>query len=172
MQEEKDLRNENEDEEEQDNNIYLEQIKKLKENSVSKDDYEKLEKERNELVKAFVEGKDIDIPGTSKEEEETDTEINNLRESLLKEDSELSNLEFWENSLKLRKAIIERDGEEADPFLPHSSQFAPSEDDRASVDRVVSVVEECIEKAEGNAETFRALLNAKILDDKMPTKRK
>ena len=161
-----------EKEENKDNSIYIDEIKKLKENTVSREDFEKLEAERNELLKAYIDGKDIDIDLPGENDTDSDKTIEELRKSLLREDSDMTNLDFWKKSLKLRKEIIERDGEDADPFLPHSSQYVVSQDDKNSVARVVSAVEDCIEKSEGNPETFRALLNSMIMDDKMPTRKR
>ena len=161
-----------EKEENKDNSIYIDEIKKLKENTVSKEDFEKLEAERNELLKAYIDGKDIDIDLPGENNTDSDKTIEELRKSLLREDSDMTNLDFWKKSLKLREEIIERDGEDADPFLPHSSQYAVSQDDKNSVARVVSAVEDCIEKSEGNPETFRALLNSMIMDDKIPARKR
>ncbi len=160
-----------EQQEEQENSVYIEQIKKLKDNTVSKEEYQKLANERDELLQAYIEGKEIDI-NLPEKDDDSDKSIDELRKSILTESSDLTNLEFWEKSLELRDAIIERDGEDADPFLPKSSQYAVSQDDRDSVERVVSTVKDCIEKAEGNPDTFRALLNSKIMDDKIPNMKK
>ena len=88
-----------EKEENKDNSVYIEEIKKLKENTVSKEDFEKLEAERNELLKAYIDGKDIDIDLPGENDPDSDKTIEELRKSLLREDSDMTNLDFWKKSL-------------------------------------------------------------------------
>ena len=175
--------NENEnvvEEEQQDNDkgaeAYIKEIKNLKDNSVSKEDYEKMVDERNKLIKALVDGDEIDLPDSNKgDNPDLDKEIDSLRKELLTEETGLSNLDYWTKTLSLREKIIERDGEDADPFLPNSSQVDVTEQDKAAVERVVSCVKDCIDTAEGDDAAFVALMTARIKDDpisKVNAKRK
>jgi len=147
--------------------VYIEEIKKLKSNSVPKETYDALIEERNKLVKSLVDGDEVDLPNDDSDTgtKNLDEEISNLRKDLLNEDSGLSNLEFWTKQLALRDKLIERDGEEADPFLPDSSQVDVTEQDKQAVERVVSTVRECIETANGDDAAFVALMTASIKDD-------
>ena len=167
-------------EEQQDNDkgaeAYIKEIKNLKDNSVSKEDYDKMVDERNKLIKALVDGDEIDLPESDKgANPDLDKEIDSLRKELLTEETGLSNLAYWTKTLSLREKIIERDGEDADPFLPNSSQVDVTEQDKAAVERVVSCVKDCIETAEGDDAAFVALMTARIKDDpisKVNAKRK
>lgn len=156
-------------EEQQDNagaEVYIDEIKKLKNNSVSKDEYNAILEERNKLVKALVDGDEVDLPNNgSGAAEDLDKEISNLRKELLNEESGLSNLDYWTKALALRDKLIERDGDDADPFLPNSSQVDVTETDREAVDKVVSCVKDCIEKAEGDDAAFVGMLTSRIKDD-------
>lgn len=147
------------------NEAYIKEIKDLKAKSVSKEDYDKLKTERDNLIKALVDGEEIEVEKNENENTNINEEISKLRASILTEDSDMSNLDYWANALSLRKKIIERDGEDADPFLPNSSQVDVTEADKQAVDRVVSVVEDCIEKANGDNAAFVALMTASIKDD-------
>lgn len=148
--------------------VYIDEIKKLKSNSVSKEEYGALLEERNKLVKALVDGDEVDLSNDEDSDTEAnvlDDEISNLRKDLLNEDSGLSNLEYWTKALALRDKLIEKDGEEADPFLPNSSQVDVTEQDKQAVERVVSTVKDCIETANGDEAAFVALMTARIKDD-------
>lgn len=166
MQDEKDVVVE----EQQDNagaEAYIKEIKNLKENSVSKDEYNSMVEERNKLIKALVDGEEYEASGEEGTTSNSDlnSEIDSLRKELISEEAGLSNLDYWNKALTLREKIIERDGEDADPFLPLSSQVDVTEQDRLAVERVVSCVKDCIETAEGDEAAFVALMTARIKDD-------
>lgn len=137
-------------------------LKELRENSVSKEEYEKLEKENKELVAQIINGDGGAGNGQSTPPEKVD--IKALREELYgPKGSDLSNLDFWKKTLKLRGAVIEQEG--YDPFLPHGAKIKPNEQDVERANAVATVVQECIDKADGNSEVFTALLQAETAND-------
>lgn len=133
---------------------YIEAIKEMKLNTVSKDKYEKVVAENKELVKAMAEGREIDT------KDEPKVDVNSLRANYFKEDQ--SNLEYWENTLALRSAIIEGGG--VDPFLPSGHEVAITQDDVDSANRVADVVEQCISQANGDSNVFTQLLQSRTND--------
>lgn len=138
-------------------------FKELKENSVSKEDYEKLEKENKELVAQIING-DGAGNGQTNAPEDLDGDIKALREKLYgPKCSELSNLEFCESTLKLREAIIKRDG--IDPFVPRGANIKPTDYDAQRAQAVADVMAECIKEANGDSGVFTALLQAKTNND-------
>ncbi len=137
-------------------------LKELKEKTVSKEKYEKLEREHAELLKSYVEGNPL--PEDQKQESKT---IKELREATFKEG--ISNIEFAENSLKLREAILEESGE--DIFVPKGKKIIATEEDYAAAQRVADVLEQCIDSAEGDNQVFTNELQRRTIDI-MPSRKR
>lgn len=137
-------------------------LKEAKANSVSKADYDKLAEENKRLVSEIINGEGAGSGQVSPEDNKPT--IEELREQLYgKKCSSLSNLEYWEKTLALRDAVIEKEG--VDPFLPIGSKISPEASDVEAANRVAEVVKQCIEEAEGNSDVFTALLQSKTKDD-------
>ena len=135
-------------------------LKELKENSVSKEDYEKLQNENKELVAQIINGEG----GGNGQPTPEQVDIKQLREELYgPKGADLSNLDFWKKTLQLRQAVIEQEG--YDPFLPHGAKIKPNEQDVERAEAVAKTVEKCIEEANGNSEVFTALLQAETAND-------
>lgn len=136
---------------------YIRIIAEMKQNSVSKEDYEKLRQEKADILKAFVNGEQL--PEGSKPPEET---IKELRKDLFAGDHNLTNLEFVQKSLQLRKQIIENGG--TDPFLPVGYNITPSEEDVRAAARVAQVMQDCIDYAQGDPQAFTNELQRRTVD--------
>jgi len=146
-----------------DANSYIEAIKEMRKNSVAKADYERLQAENKELMKALVNGETIDI------EPPKVVDVNALRNELFDADKEWSNLEYVTKALELRDAVIEAGGD--DPFVPHGNKIAPTAEDYEAAERVASAFKECVELADGNSEIFTREL-MRITTDVVPTMRR
>lgn len=139
-----------------DNNQYIEALNQLKQNSVDKADYEKLKAENKKLLDSIVNGTEI---AQSQLVEKAD--INELRKKLFNSSEDgLSSLEYADTALKLRERLIE-EGQE-DPFVPHGSQYSPTQVDYDRADRVAAVLQECVDSAEGDEATFLAELKKRL----------
>ncbi len=137
-------------------------LKEVRENSVPKSEYEKLEKTNQELISQIINGNDAGA-GQQKAPK-TMADVQALRKELYgPKGSELSNLEFWDKTLKLRDAVIEVEG--IDPFLPHGANIKPTEQDVESAENVAKVVSQCIKEADGDSGVFTALLQSKTNND-------
>ena len=147
----------------EDNNQYIETIKKMKESMVDRADYDKLKRENKELLDSVLNGADYEAPA---QEEKVD--INKLREDLFAGDN--NNLEFVEKALKLRTELIENG--EPDPFLPVGKQITPTDDDVASAERVAKVLQECVDYAQGDSQIFTTELQRRTIDTNLNVKRK
>lgn len=135
-----------------DNNQYIEALNQLKANSVDKADYEKLKAENKKLLDSIVNGTEVALPAVEKDS------ISDLRNKLINSNEDgLSSLEYTEVALKLRQRLIE-EGEE-DPFVPHGSQYSPTQIDYDRAHRVATILQECVDNAEGDDATFLAELN-------------
>lgn len=143
---------------------YIEQIKKLKENTVSKTDYTKLQEENKKLLQSLVNGETI-------QQEAQPVDIGALRKELFSGDADFSNLDYMTKVMDLRDAIIEAGG--TDPFLPYGKKILPTDDDIATANRVAETIKECIEYAEGDSQVFTNELQRRMIDSSNgTTKRK
>ena len=138
---------------------YIEAIKEMKQNSVTRESYEKLKSENKQLLDALVNGKEIEL--TNKKEP---VDINQLRKELFNNSREknLSNLEYVSTALKLRDALIERG--ERDPFLPYGDKVTLTAEHYDKANMVADVLKECVEFADGDSGIFTAELQRHTKD--------
>lgn len=149
---------------------YVENIKKLKASTVSKEEYDRLLADRAELARALIDSQ----PGTgggSDEEGKDAPSIEDLRKTLFGAGSDsLSNLDFAKNALELRKQVIASGG--FDPFVPQGAKARATPDDYDAAQRVADVLQDCVDKAEGDSGAFTAYLMSRLDDIPMPKARK
>lgn len=145
---------------------YIEIVKKLKENSVSKEDYVKLQEENKKLADTIANGLVIN---QVEEEAKPKVSMDDLRKNFLKENQ--TNLEYAQNALALREAIMEKNPDD-DPFLPKGHNLNPTEQDKIDAQNVADVLEQCIELADGNSDAFTIALQNRMVDIKLPTRKK
>lgn len=138
-------------------------LKEARENSVSKEEFEALREENRRLVSEVINGVGSSDNGQEPSPEQP-ADISELREKLYgSKCSELTNLEFWENTLKLRGEVMKKG--DPDPFLPIGSKITPDQNDVEAAQRVADVVQQCIDEADGNSEVFTALLQSRTNND-------
>ena len=148
--------------EQQDNVALAKALKEARENSVSKEEYERVVNENKKLVSEIINGDGGAGNGQANPPEKAD--IKALREELYgPKGADLNNLDFWTKTLALREAVIEQEG--YDPFLPHGAKIKPNEQDVERANAVAKTVQKCIEDANGNSEVFTALLQAETAND-------
>lgn len=125
---------------------YIDEIKSLKENTVSKEIYDKKVEENKKLIKALREGSKLEG-----QEQEQDMSIDELKKDLANY-NKLSNREFAEKTLKLREKVIEAGGR--DPLMPSDPNYIPSADDEKEVNSLVEAWSGALEEAQGDDEVF------------------
>ena len=148
-------------------NDYIEQIKKLKESSVSKDDYDKLRLDNKRLIDALANGTQLE--GKVEPKIDAVENINNLRKKLFSKGSNLNNLEYCDTALKLRDALIENG--ERDPFLPFGHNVVTTDSDNETANRVSTILKECIDYADGDSDIFTNELQRRTVDVVIPKKK-
>ena len=141
---------------------YVAAIKELKEKTVSKESYQKLRDENKKLLQSLVNGEQIQA-----EVEKPD--INELRKELFNEDSNIDNVTFISKALELRTALIENG--EPDPFLPVGKRITPTDEDISAANRVATVLQECVDYAQGDSQAFTNELQRRTIDT-APTRRR
>lgn len=144
---------------------YIDIVKKLKENTVSKEDYEKLQEENKKLANTIANGLTVQ---PKEEPKKAEVDINELRKNFLKENQ--SNLEYAKNVLALRNALMEKNPED-DPFLPKGHNINATEQDKIDAQNVADVLEQCIELADGNSDAFTIALQNRMVDIKLPKRK-
>lgn len=154
------MQNENEIEKDGlENNQYIETIKKMKENMVDKDEYEKVKAENKQLLDTVINGGDV----ATDNEVEKPVDLDTLRDELFNKEN--TNLGYVEKALKLRSELIARG--ELDPFLPVGSQISPTDFDIQTAEKVATVLQECVDYAQGDSGVFTNELMRRTTDIKI-----
>ena len=137
---------------------YITEIQKLKANTVSLDDYNRLKADNKKLISALASGETIG----STEPSNPEKNINELRNKLLKNGNTMDNLEYVQTAVELRDALIAKG--QRDPFLPYGEGVLPTAEDVECSNRVASVFKECIEYADGDPDIFTSELQRRTVD--------
>lgn len=154
------MQNENEIEKDSlENNQYIETIKKMKENMVDKDEYEKVKAENKQLLDTVINGGDV----ATDNEVEKPVDLDTLRDELFNKEN--TNLGYVEKALKLRSELIAQG--EPDPFLPVGSQISPTDFDIQTAEKVATVLQECVDYAQGDSGVFTNELMRRTTDIKI-----
>lgn len=126
---------------------YISAINEIKQNSVSKADYNKLKDEHAQLLKAWIDG---DRPPKE--------EVKASNEDLIKTltDSNATNLDYITAVLQLRDNIIEAGG--VDPFVPQGKKTKATSEDYEKAQKVAQIFKECIDYADGDNQLFTSEL--------------
>ena len=137
-------------------------INELKQNSVSKEDYNKVVAEKNKYLKALIDGNQV-----AEVQNKEPVDIDGLRKELFGGEKDLTNLEYAKKALELRDAIIERDG--VDILVGRGSKLTPTDDDYEGAQRLADGFQQCIDVAQGDSEIFTREL-MRITEDVAPHK--
>ena len=136
---------------------YIKALKEMKERTVPKEQYDKVKEENKQLLQTLIEGGSI-----PQDQEENPVDLKELRKELFSRESDLTNIEFTEKMLKLRKEVINQGGR--DPFLPIGDHVRLTPDQIESASRTADVLEECVEMARGDSGVFTAELQRRTKD--------
>ena len=148
-------------------NDYIEQIKNLKENSVSRNDYNKLKADNKTLIDALANGTPME--GVVEPKVSAVEKINECRKKLFSKGSDLTNLEYCKTAVELRDALIENG--ERDPFLPFGHDVVATDSDYESANRVSTIIKECIDYADGDSDIFTNELQRRTVEVVIPKKK-
>lgn len=142
---------------------YIEALSSMKQNTVSKEDYNKLKTENKKLLDALIEGKQIEAPASQ-------VDIDGIRQELYGDrDASIDPLDYVTKTLKLRNAIIDNGGD--DPALPSGHMYTPNSLDKETSQKVADVLQECVNIADGNTAVFMSELQ-RVLKDTPALRRK
>lgn len=138
--------------------INADDLAKFNETHVSKEEYEKVVKEKNDIVTAILDGT------YSKKEGNTETyvDIDQATKDLYSNpDKQFKDVEYVTKVLDLRDAVIHRDGIENDPFLPFGHDVKITDYDRERAQNLAKVLRDCVNESQGDNDLFLALLQSK-----------
>ena len=131
---------------------YIEQIKNLKENTVNKEEYEKLVQENKKLIGALVDGKNL--PAEVADVKTAD----DYKKVLANPDS--NNLEYCTALLGLRNQVLEE--KNIDIFLQPNASAA----DKEAAEAVAAKIQEAIDYCGGDSQLFTQELQRRTVDYK------
>lgn len=131
---------------EQDTNNYIEAIKEIKANSVSKDAYKKLQEENKKLLESLIAGETIEAPKTTVEEK---VDLNALRKHL---DEAESPIDYCKTSLKLHEETLKQ--LDYNDYLPNGKKIRPTKEDEEKANLFIKEIKECIDYADGDDQLF------------------
>ena len=154
------LINENVNEtQENDSQKYIDVINSMKANSVSKEQYAKLQEENAQLIEALKSGNQVEMIS-----EENKPSLKDLANTISDENFEVTNMEGWKTALEYRKAAIENGLR--DPFLPNSRNYTCKPEDSARAQQIADTLEKILEESNGNPDMFNALAKQYIQENK------
>lgn len=130
----------------------LNEVKKLKETSVPKEEYDKLLAEKKKLMRDFVYG------GGQESKTEDTVDLGKIRKNLFTDKVEdMTNRDFWKNVITLRKERLEKEG--VDIFLPKGEKTRYSRDDYEKASAIADTIESMLKDSEENPQLFQVLFN-------------
>lgn len=141
--------------------MYLDEIKNLKENSVSKEDYNKLLTENRNLLKSIVEGKTQD---TTVEEQPS----RDIKEILGDFNSDSTNLDHIKAVLELHDKRLEQGYND---FVPMGHNISPTDEDIEDAQQVYDFLQDLVKTADGNADVFNNEYQRRVKDIPLPKRK-
>lgn len=140
---------------------YIKIIEELRANTVPLERHLKVIENEKRLANALARGETL-----AQEKNEPKETPEELRKALYGNGCDgLSNLDYWDKTLKLRESIIESGKE--DPFVPQGKNIVATDTDRAAAQRVADVIQYCIDVADGDSSVFTNELQRRTADVNM-----
>lgn len=131
---------------------YIDTINDLKNNTVSKEEYQKLKDENKTLFDSIMNG------NANSSTEETKPTAQELRNKLYGPDCEkLTDVEYVEAVCDLRDILLEEEG--IDYMAPTGTQYSADYNDKAAANKVYEGFRHCLEVSDGNNEVFHQELS-------------
>lgn len=141
---------------------YISALNEMKQNSVSRSEYEKLKADNKRLLDSIVNGTSENVEVLPKKS------IEELRKNFMKEG--VSNLDYWKNALELRERLIEEG--QPDPMIPTGVRVAANQMDYDGVEKLVSGIQHCIDYANGDSQLFTNELQRITRDVNIPRQKR
>lgn len=144
------------------NTDYIAVIREMKANSVPMEEYDKVKKENKELLKALVEGGQVETPQTGPTPEDLKTWAAILQAG----NCVYSDLELAKASLNLRNACLELGM--PDQYVRQGKNIKPTQEDINAGLATEKALRESIEAANGDNRKFCQEIEARLADIGLP----
>ena len=149
-----------------DTSQYISAINEMRNNSVSRDKYNKLKEDNRQLLDALINGGQIEVP-TAEEKKSAQELVNEFRELAGRKKGKPLDVEFSEKLIEMRDAFLEETGE--DLFLPSN----PTDVDYKNAQDVEAFFRTCLEAADGNNDVYEREMSRHLVEyPALPTKNK
>lgn len=133
---------------------YIDAIREMQKNSVSREKYNKLEAENKQLLDTLVNGGTIEQVVV-----EPKASIEDLRKKIADSDkTKISNLEYMTAMLELRDRVLEETND--DIFAQNNSY-----EERTKAERVAEIYQHCVDVADGDADAFDREFQSRLVED-------
>lgn len=143
---------------------YIEAINNLKQNTVDRSKYDQLRAENKRLINSIVNGQSMEVAEPTPKLRSSEE----IKKEFLVEGARLNNLEWVKHSLELREVLMSEG--QPDPYLPFGKDVLPTNEDIECANRVASVLQECVDYADGDNSVFTNELQRRMVDVKIPRK--
>lgn len=140
---------------------YINAIQELRNNTVSKELYNKVVQENNSLINTLTTGGTVVADGNLPKKKTSEE----CRQALWGKNPPKTQCEYVERALELRQAVLEETGE--DCFVPKGHHLQPSPQAYESGERTARIYRECLDYANGDDEVFINELNRRMVDSPM-----
>ena len=149
-----------------DTSQYISAINEMRNNSVSRDKYNKLKEDNRQLLDALINGGQIEVP-TAEEKKSAQELVNEFRELAGRKKGKPLDVEFSEKLIEMRDAFLEETGD--DLFLPSN----PTDVDYKNAQDVEAFFRTCLEAADGNNDVYEREMSRHLVEyPALPTKNK
>lgn len=140
------------------NQQYIDAIRDLKANSVSKERYNKLIEENKNLLNSLVNGESVATATPAQPELPPIQDlVNEMRTQ------QLSDIEFVEKALEFRDRVLAETGE--DCFVSKGHNITPTQESYIAAQRTADIYRECLEYANGDNKVFMNELMRRMPND-------
>ena len=144
-----------------DNTDYVEAIRKIQENSVSKDKYDALVEDRKRLLEAVVNGQQL----AEEQEQPLASRLEYYKK--FKENKFSTDMETMQNLVNLRKATIREYG--LDPCVtgnfgltPEGGKIEPTYGEAETIAEQFDIIEDILKEANGNPLEYQRLMQSHL----------
>ena len=132
-------------------------INDIKQNTVSKTEYERVKAEKDKYLKALIEGSQV------ADEKKEPVDIAKLKEKFGNRDVPMTDLEYWQTSLALHESTLEQEG--WNDYAQFNKTVPPTEDALKNADKLYKKMKEMVDEADGNAQVFKNLYQQRVIDN-------
>lgn len=156
MENEKNLTNQQEEQIET-NEQYIEAIRDLKANSVSKERYNKLMEENKNLLNSLVNGESVTPVAPEVEKPPIEDLVKEMR------GRNINDCQFIEKALEFRERVLKETGE--DCFVSRGHNVTPTQESYIAAQKTADIYRECLDYANGDNKVFINELQRRIPND-------